>query len=633
MNDISNKIKWAIEKADIPILLMVLYHFTGDKKWLNPPFKPVLDFSFFAHESGGLDSALQSQVRSAALELLNKFFVSGKLPDLKISDETYLEMMSTCVGEDVPEEYLNMMLEEMQLKERYGSWKEKPDNNTLTTKNVIIIGAGVSGMLMGVKLREAGIPFVIIEKNNDIGGTWFENTYPGVRCDVPNHYYSFSFERNNKWPNYYSYGEDIAEYLRSFATKHGVYENTIFNTRVTACKLNNSNNTWCITTVDNEGKEVELLAHTVISATGQLNIPAYPRIEGLENFEGFSTHTAKWNKNINLKGKNVGVIGTGASGMQLIPEIVDEVKCLSIFQRTAQWAIPSPDYHREVSTEKVWLLENVPFYAGWYRFNLAWRMGDHLLHTVRRDPEWESGGKSVNKRNDRHRQRLLEYIKKQIGDRTDLLEKVVPSYPPYLKRILVDNRWYETIKKDNVNLFNDSIKKIEKNGIRIKSGELIQLDALLYATGFQTNRLLASYELIGKDGANLEDEWGKDDSRAYLGMTIPGFPNFFALYGPNTNLGHGGSIIFIAECQVRYLTKLLMHSIENNVNSLECKRSVYDQYNKKLDEEHEGLIWTTPNMNTWYRNSSGRVVSIMPWRLVDYWTMTQEPSLDDYNIG
>ena len=174
MNDISNKIKWAIEKADIPILLMVLYHFTGDKKWLNPPFKPVLDFSFFAHESGGLDSALQSQVRSAALDLLNKFFVSGKLPDLKISDETYLEMMSTCVGEDVPEEYLNMMLEEMQLKERYGSWKEKPDNNTLTTKNVIIIGAGVSGMLMGVKLREAGIPFVIIEKNNDIGGTWFE---------------------------------------------------------------------------------------------------------------------------------------------------------------------------------------------------------------------------------------------------------------------------------------------------------------------------------------------------------------------------------------------------------------------------------------------------------------------------
>ena len=632
MSNTLEKIQWAIEKADVPILLMVLHHLTGDKKWIEPPFKPVLDFSFFAHESGGLDIELQNEVRNTAVLVLENYISSEKLPDIKISDETYLQMMSTCVGEDVPKEYLSMMLEEMQLKERYGSWKKKPTPNTLSGKNVVIIGAGVSGMLMGVKLHEAGIPFVILEKNNDIGGTWFENTYPGVRCDVPNHYYSFSFERNNNWPNYYSHGEDIAKYLRSFAKKHCVYENTIFNTKVTACEFQTNTNKWRIKTISDSGIETELTAHIVISATGQLNIPAYPKIPGLDSFKGLSAHTAKWDKNTDLQGKRVGVVGTGASGMQLIPAIADEAKTLSIFQRTAQWAIPSPDYHREVSDEKKWLLENVPFYAGWYRFNLAWRMGDHLLHTVRRDPEWESDGKSVNKRNDRHRQRLIDYIKKQIGDRTELLEKVTPNYPPYLKRILVDNRWYETVKKDNVDLYTEKIEKVEEKGIKMQSGEFIPLDALLFATGFQTSRLLASYKLTGKDGANLEDEWGNDDSRAYLGMTIPGFPNFFALYGPNTNLGHGGSIIFIAECQVRYLTKLLMHAIENEVNSLECKREVYDTYNQKLDAEHEGLIWTTPNMNTWYRNASGRVVSIMPWRLVDYWEMTQEPTLDDYYL-
>ena len=632
MTEIKEKISWALKKADIPILLMVLHHFTGDNKWLKPPYKPQLDFSFFAHESGGLEISLQNEVREEVSKILEEYFLSGNISNSEISDATYLEMMSTCVGEDVPPEYLNMMLEEMQLKERYGSWDKQPNQKDINKNNIIIIGAGISGMLMGMKLLEAGIPFIIIEKNSDIGGTWFENTYPGVRCDVPNHYYSFSFERNDNWPNYYSHGADIKNYLRSVAEKYGVYEHIKFDTRVSSCEFDGTSKTWKVTTVCENNIQSSVTANIVISATGQLNVPAYPNIDGLKNFDGTSVHTAEWSNEIKLKNKRVGVIGTGASGMQLIPAIVDDVEKLSVFQRTAQWAIPNPDYHREVSDEKVWLLENVPFYAGWYRFNLAWRMGDHLLHTVRRDPDWKSDGKSVNKRNARHRDRLVAYIKKQLGDRTDLEDKVIPHYPPYLKRILVDNHWYDTVKKENVDLLTEDVKCIESNGVRMQSGELIPLDILIFATGFQTSRLLASYKLTGLNGTNLEAEWGKDDSKAFLGMAIPGFPNFFSLYGPNTNLGHGGSIIFIAECQVRYLTKLIMRIFEQDLSTIECKRSSYDKYNHKLDKEHDGLIWTTPGINTWYRNSSGRVVSIMPWRLVDYWQMTEEPSFNDYNV-
>ncbi len=633
MKNKTDKIRWALEKADVPILLMVLYHFTGNKKWLNEPYMPKLDFSFFAHESGGLDDNLQKEVREAALQSLSEYFNSGKIPQTRISDNDYLKMMSSCVGEEMPKEYLNMMLEEMQLKERYGSWNKDPQNISIEKYNVVIIGAGISGMLMGVKLREAKIPFVILEKNEGLGGTWFENRYPGVRCDVPNHYYSFSFDRNDDWPNYYSKGEDIEKYLQAFGKKFGIYENTKFSTRVSSCEFNSKNNLWHIQASDAQDNDIYFKAHFVVSATGQLNIPAYPKLEGIKEFEGEAIHTAEWSEDIEINNKKVGVMGTGASGMQLIPAIADQVDTLSIFQRTAQWAIPSPDYHREVSDEKIWLLRNVPFYAGWYRFNLAWRMGDHLLHTVRRDPNWDSSGKSVNKRNDRHRERLTKYIEEQIGDRTDLIEKVIPKYPPYLKRILVDNHWYKTVQKKNVDLITDAVEKIEKNGVRLRSGELVELDTLIFATGFQTDRLLASYELKGNEGTTLNSEWDCDDSRAFLGMTIPGFPNFFALYGPNTNLGHGGSIIFIAECQVRYISKVIMRMIENDSQSIECKRDSYELYNNKLDEEHENLIWTTPGIDTWYRNSSGRVVSIMPWRLVDYWDMTKEPDFDDYIVN
>ena len=213
------------------------------------------------------------------------------------------------------------------------------------------------------------------------------------------------------------------------------------------------------------------------------------------------------------------------------------------------------------------------------------------------------------------------------------MPKVLPTYPPYGKRILVDNHWFKTLQKDNVELVTDPISAIEETGLRIEGGGFHKADALIFATGFEATRLISPLNVVGRSGRALRDVWGADDSRALLGITVPDFPNFFCLYGPNTNFGHGGSIFFAAECQVRYVTQCLIHLVENGYSEIDCQQASYDDYNRKLDVEHAKLIWTHPGMDTWYRNEAGRVVSIMPWRLVDYWRMTEKPDWDHYKFG
>ena len=319
--------------------------------------------------------------------------------------------------------------------------------------------------------------------------------------------------------------------------------------------------------------------------------------------------------------------------MQLARTTADVTKRLLIFQRSAQWAIPSRDYHRSVSVAKRWLLNHVPFYARWYRFTLAWRFGDHLHPAIKRDPEWEHPERAVNKRNDRHRKFLTDYIVAELGDSDDLLDKVLPAYPPYGKRILVDNEWFKTVARDDVDLVTSAIARVTPTCVVTESGEEHDVDVIILATGFETTRLLWPMEVRGRNGQTIRELWGEDDSRAHLGITVPGFPNLFCLYGPNTNLGHGGSIVFVAECQVRYLLACLMRMLEGDIGAMECTQQAYDDYNERLDAEHAGMIWTHPGMDTWYRNKHGRVVSVMPWRLVDYWKMTREPNFDDYHLS
>ena len=491
----------------------------------------------------------------------------------------------------------------------------------------------MSGICAGIQLKKLGIPFSILEKNAGLGGTWFENKYPGVKCDVPNHFYSYSFKPKLDWSAYFSEGAEIQQYLESCVDQFAIREHIIFGAHVEVATYQAQSSTWKLDVKDNEGVMTSLYANAVISATGQLNQPKVPDIPGMKQFTGSCFHTARWETGFDVKGKLVALIGTGASAMQVLPAIADQAAEVKIFQRSPQWAIPSRDYHRKVSERKKYLLKHVPFYASWYRFSLAWRFGDHLLAAVYRDPSWPHKDRSVSKKNDSHRKYLTDHILSELGSRKDLLPKVLPTYPPYGKRILVDNHWFKTLQKDNVELVTDPIGAIEETGLRLEGGGFHKADALIFATGFEATRLISPLNVVGRSGRALRDVWGADDSRALFGITVPDFPNFFCLYGPNTNFGHGGSIFFAAECQVRYVTQCLIHLVENGYSEIDCQQASYDDYNRKLDVEHAKLIWTHPGMDTWYRNEAGRVVSIMPWRLVDYWRMTEKPDWDHYKFG
>jgi 4-hydroxyacetophenone monooxygenase len=258
---------------------------------------------------------------------------------------------------------------------------------------------------------------------------------------------------------------------------------------------------------------------------------------------------------------------------------------------------------------------------------------DKLHASLQIDPEWEYPDRSINAANDKHRLFFTEHIRKELGDHQGLWDKVLPTYPPYGKRILMDNGWYKVIQREDVELITDRVVAIRPNGVQTADGTVHEADVIVYATGFQSRRMLWPMEIYGAGGQSLRELWGDDDARAYLGMSVPGFPNLFLLYGPNTNLGHGGSVIFNAECQVNYVTRLLVAMIEGDISCLECRPEVFQDYNDRVDAAHDRMIWTHQGMDTWYRNAQGRVVTNTPWRLLDYWKMTRRPNLDDFVVS
>ena len=315
--------------------------------------------------------------------------------------------------------------------------------------------------------------------------------------------------------------------------------------------------------------------------------------------------------------------------MQVAPELAKMTENLTIFQRTPHWIIYNPNYHRKLTEGKKWVLENIPYYARWYRLQLFWGFCDGIHESLCKDPNWNFPDRSINQTNDRFRSNMVRHIESLIGSNKELLNKVIPNYPPYGKRMLMDNNWFDMLNKNNVELITDKINYITSNGI-VTNKNTYNFDAIVTATGFNASKMIWPIKVIGKKGINLEDYWEKDNPRANVGITVPNFPNFFMMYGPNTNLAHGGSIVFHGECQIRYILGCINLLLENNHMSMDCKTDAYEMYNSKLDEQHSQMVWTHHKVDSWYRNKSGRVTTNSPWRLVDYWNFTKEPRKNDY---
>lgn len=620
-------IELALGEADLRVLLMVLFHMTGEERWLKAPFLPKRDVQMIADEAAGFSVEVQQAIRAAALDVLCNKETSPAINDP--GDDLILTMMRACLGENVSAEYAPMMREQMGFVSLGSDITEPVPSATSECRPVLIAGAGVSGIALGTLLNRLGIPYLIAEKNAEVGGTWWENRYPGCGVDTPNHAYSFSFGSRYPWSRYFAPQTQIQDYLERSATEADIRPHVRFETEITQARWDEKKSCWRATLKSQSGEE-EIEAMALVSAVGQLSLPSIPDIDGAKNFAGEIFHSARWPENLSLKGRNVAIIGTGASAMQIAPTIADEVASLTIYQRSAQWARPIPRYHDPISDNGQWLLEHVPFYAVWFRFTMFWRYGDGLLPFLHKDPDWPHPDRSLNKVNDRHRQEMTDHITTSLAARPELVEKCLPTYPPYGKRILLDNGWYETLLKPNVELVSEDVAQINNDGVESVDDTHRDADIIILATGFQVGQMAARLNITGRDGKSLREEWAPDNPSAYLGITVPGFPNLFCMQGPNTGLGHGGSAMFTAECQANYIADALAMMLRERISSLEAKQEAHDAYVAKTDAEHEKMIWTHPGMSTYYRNSLGRVFSVMPWRLVDFWKMTRRAEARDF---
>lgn len=380
-----------------------------------------------------------------------------------------------------------------------------------------------------------------------------------------------------------------------------------------------------------DGSEDTLAARALISAVGQLNRPNVPEIAGQDTFVGPAFHSARWDHDVDLAGRNVAMIGAGASGFQIAPTIAADVGHLTVFQRTAQWMFPNPNYHEAVGAGVRWALRHLPFYGRWYRFLIFWPGCDAGLAAARVDPEYPDQQHAVSEMNAFAREMFSDWITSQIGDDRTLLAKVMPDYPATGKRTLQDNgSWLRTLTRDNVELIRTGIDHIEADAVVTQDGERHPADVIVYATGFHANRALWPMEIVGRDGAELREMWGERPA-AYLGITVPRFPNLFCMYGPGTNLAHGGSLIFHSECQMRYISGCLEELITGGYSSMEPTRERYDDWHERSQAEMRTLVWSQPSIkHSFFKNAHGEIHGLSPWRIVDYWTWTQRPDLHDF---
>jgi 4-hydroxyacetophenone monooxygenase len=626
-----DELRDALTVADLPALLPALAHVTGDLGLLRAELQ--VDPALMGEDQGGLTPEQQQAIRDLALETLIRFRDGGSItapiptgPDLK----RILQFMAG--GQEI-DEYLPMMREELALTAdlRAPRW-HKDDVNPDKPFKVVIIGAGMSGIAAAHRLHEADVPYVVLDKNPDVGGTWLENTYPGCRVDIPNHYYSFSFAQRADWPLYYSPQSELYQYFRDCVDEFGIRPNIRFNTEVSSVEYDEGTATWTVCTVDGGGHESTIQANAVISAVGQLNRPQLPRIEGRESFAGPAFHSARWDHSVELKGKRVGVIGTGCSAAQFAPIVAEEAAHLEIFQRTPNWQFPVPHYKHEVPAGFQYLLGHVPYFRQWYRFWLFWKSAELLRPMAEVDPDWPDTSKSVSEANDLLREMLTEAMLPQYESRPDLLDKVIPQYPPAAKRIIVDDgSWAEMLHRDNVTLTTTEIEKIVPEGVVTVDGKRHDFDVLLYGTGFQPSKFLTPMKVVGRGGVELHERWD-GNARAYLGVTVPGFPNFYMLYGPNTNIVVNGSIIWFTECEVRYVMDCIKHILEGEHRALDVKEDVHDRYNEAIDAENLRMAWGVSTVNSWYKSESGRVAQNWPFPLLEFWKRTREVDAADYEL-
>ena len=474
----------------------------------------------------------------------------------------------------------------------------------------IILGAGISGIGMAVNLLKANISsFLVLEKKGAVGGTWRDNTYPGLCCDVASHFYAFSFELNPNWSKKYPEQSEILDYLEMVTEKYKIKPHIKFNTEVIKAEFDKSESLWNVFISNGSIYKTK----TLVSGLGQLNKPTKPVFEGSSDFKGTSFHSAEWDHSCDLKGKKVGVIGTGPSAVGFIPKIAEEVKELIIFQRTPNWILPKPD--RKFSNIEKWLLKNMPFFGKLYRY-YEYLMSERLYFAffinknkissvIERIISNLTTGFQIKNMSSMYQLGQKMLLDAQISDKS-LREKLMPDYPVGCKRVIPTNDFFPTLERENVFLETESIIKFNENSIITNNGKENNLDVIIYGTGFETNIFISPVKIIGLNNKDLDDVWSKG-AEAYKGVMVSEFPNFFMCYGPNTNTGHV-SIIFMIESQIKFIIKSLKLIKKKNLKHIDVKQKAMSDYNLSIQKRLSTTVWAS-SCQSWYKTSEGRILN------------------------
>ncbi|UPK74732.1 NAD(P)/FAD-dependent oxidoreductase [Nocardioidaceae bacterium SCSIO 66511] len=480
------------------------------------------------------------------------------------------------------------------------------------TTDVLIIGTGFSGLGMGIQLRKAGREdFIIVEKAGDVGGTWRDNTYPGCECDIPSHMYSFSYELNPEWSKNFSGNQEIWDYLRDVSARHGLDEKIHYGVEVTSAEWDDDRQRWTVLTDGGETYD----ARAVVSGVGALHIPNIPNLPGTETFQGERFHSSQWDHGVDLRGKRVAVVGTGASAVQFAPIIADQVDSLTVFQRTPPWVLPKND--KTIPQWKRSLFRSVPRAQRAYRNALYWTIESRAIGF--------NGQVNILK----FAEKIVErYIRKAVDDPA-LQEKLIPQYRMGCKRILQSNTYYRMFNRDHVTLVDSGVAEITTNGVVDNAGVEHEVDVIIYGTGFHVVDALEYLDITGREGKNLGKVFEEDGVETYLGINATGFPNLFFMLGPNTGLGHN-SVVFMIEQQAKYIVRFLDELDRRGASAADVRPAAQRQFNDTVQRKLTKGIWTQGGCTSWYLDSQGKNRTIWPGFTFMYWWETRKVQAPDY---
>jgi cation diffusion facilitator CzcD-associated flavoprotein CzcO len=478
--------------------------------------------------------------------------------------------------------------------------------------DVLIVGAGFSGLGMAIKLLQAGTTsFLVIEKADDIGGTWYANRYPGCACDIPSHLYSFSFERNPDWSRMFSPREEIQNYLKSCSQRYGLESYIRTNTAMREAIWDEPGSLWRVSTADGS----TLRARVLVSAVGGLHVPKYPEIKGLDKFAGPKFHSSEWQASVELEGKRIAVIGTGASAIQFVPEIAPHAGRLSVFQRTPPWVVPKSDFAISERWKKSF--RRLPLLGWLFRESIFWLYEGRV-----------TGFLGFNWLRKRAEKIAHNHLEAQVSD-PKLRKLLAPKYAFGCKRVLISNDFYPALQRPNVELVTEAIAEVRERSIVTQDGKERPVDVIVYGTGFRATEPLYNVRVVGRNGIDLDQAWSKRIS-AYLGLTVSGFPNFFMLLGPNTGLGHN-SVVLMSEAQVGYVMDCLHLMRRRGSKVIEVKPATQERFMNDVQRRLAGTVWQSGGCRSWYQDPrTGENAVIWPGSVVRYKLCTRSACADDY---